>query len=242
MRGVIKLSKEKLYEGKAKIVYTTDNPDELLVYYKDDATAGNGAKKGTIMEKGILNNKISAFFFDMLAKNGIEHHYISMPSDREMLVKKLDIIPLEVVLRNVAAGSLAKRLGLKEGTKMASPVLEYYYKCDELNDPMINKFHIKAMNWATEAELAQIEKMGLKINDIMTKYLKTKNIDLIDFKLEFGRYHGKVILGDEISPDNCRFWDSDTHEKLDKDRFRRDLGHVEDAYKEILHRLTGKKA
>ncbi|WP_196594912.1 phosphoribosylaminoimidazolesuccinocarboxamide synthase [Pectinatus sottacetonis] len=236
------MSKEKLYEGKAKIVYTTDNPDELLVYYKDDATAGNGAKKGTIMEKGILNNKISAFFFDMLAKNGIEHHYISMPSDREMLVKKLDIIPLEVVLRNVAAGSLAKRLGLKEGTKMASPVLEYYYKCDELNDPMINKFHIKAMNWATEAELAQIEKMGLKINDIMTKYLKTKNIDLIDFKLEFGRYHGKVILGDEISPDNCRFWDSDTHEKLDKDRFRRDLGHVEDAYKEILHRLTGKKA
>ncbi len=236
------MSKEKLYEGKAKIMYTTDNPDELLVYYKDDATAGNGAKKGTIMEKGILNNKITAFFFDMLAKNGIEHHYISMPSDREMLVKKLDIIPLEVVLRNVAAGSLAKRLGLPEGTKLHTPVLELYYKCDELNDPMINKYHVQAMNWATEEELAQIEKMGLKINSIMTDYLKTKNIDLIDFKLEFGRYHGKVILGDEISPDNCRFWDSNTHEKLDKDRFRRDLGHVEDAYKEILHRLTGEQA
>lgn len=236
------MSKEKLYEGKAKIMYTTDNPDELLVYYKDDATAGNGAKKGTIMEKGILNNKITAFFFDMLAKNGIEHHYISMPSDREMLVKKLDIIPLEVVLRNVAAGSLAKRLGLPEGTKLSAPVLELYYKCDELNDPMINKYHVQAMNWATEEELAQIEKMGLKINSIMTDYLKTKNIDLIDFKLEFGRYHGKVILGDEISPDNCRFWDSTTHEKLDKDRFRRDLGHVEDAYKEILHRLTGEQA
>lgn len=236
------MSKEKLYEGKAKIMYTTDNPDELLVYYKDDATAGNGAKKGTIMEKGILNNKITAFFFDMLAKNGIEHHYISMPSDREMLVKKLDIIPLEVVLRNVAAGSLAKRLGLPEGTKLPTPVLELYYKCDELNDPMINKYHVQAMNWATEEELAQIEKMGLKINSIMTDYLKTKNIDLIDFKLEFGRYHGKVILGDEISPDNCRFWDSTTHEKLDKDRFRRDLGHVEDAYKEILHRLTGEQA
>ncbi|TCS79738.1 phosphoribosylaminoimidazolesuccinocarboxamide synthase [Pectinatus cerevisiiphilus] len=235
------MSKKKLYEGKAKTVYTTDNPDELLVYYKDDATAGNGAKKGTIVGKGVLNNKISAFFFDMLAKQGIEHHYINMPSDREMIVKKLDIIPLEVVLRNVAAGSLAKRLGLKEGTKMSTPILEYYYKCDELNDPMVNKFHIKAMNWATEDELAQIEKAGLKINSIMTDYLKTKNIDLIDFKLEFGRYHGKVLLGDEISPDNCRFWDSTTHEKLDKDRFRRDLGHVEDAYKEILHRLTGKQ-
>lgn len=231
---------EKLYEGKAKVMYTTDNPDELLVYYKDDATAGNGAKKGTIMGKGVLNNKISAFFFDMLAKHGIKHHYLKMPSEREMLVKKLDIIPLEVVVRNVAAGSLAKRLGLKEGTKMASPILEYYYKCDELNDPMVNKFHIRAMNWATDEELAQIEKTGLKINKIMTEYLKTKNIDLIDFKLEFGRYHGEVILGDEISPDNCRFWDSITHDKLDKDRFRRDMGHVEDAYKEILHRLTGK--
>ncbi len=234
------MEKKALYEGKAKIMYTTDKPDELLVYYKDDATAGNGAKKGTIMEKGIMNNKITAFFFDMLAKKGIKHHYISMPSDREMLVKKLDIIPLEVVLRNVAAGSLAKRLGVEEGTKMSVPIVELYYKSDELGDPMINHYHIKALKLATQDEINQIETLGLKINDILTKYLATKNIDLIDFKLEFGRdKNGEVILGDEISPDNCRFWDSMTHEKLDKDRFRRDLGNVEDAYKEILRRLTG---
>jgi len=233
------MEKKALYEGKAKLMYETENPDELLVYYKDDATAGNGAKKGTILEKGIMNNKISAFFFDLLAKNGIEHHYVNMPSDREMIVKKLDIIPLEVVIRNVAAGSLAKRLGLEEGTKMSQPIVELYYKCDELNDPMINHFHIKAMNFATQEEINEIEAAGLKVNEIMTKYLATKNIELIDFKLEFGKFKGKIILGDEISPDNCRFWDSETHEKLDKDRFRRDMGNVEDAYKEILHRLTG---
>ena len=233
------MEKKALYEGKAKLMYETENPDELLVYYKDDATAGNGAKKGTILEKGIMNNKISAFFFDLLAKNGIEHHYVSMPSDREMIVKKLDIIPLEVVVRNVAAGSLAKRLGLEEGTKMSQPIVELYYKCDELNDPMINHFHIKAMNFATQEEINEIEAAGLKVNEIMTKYLATKNIELIDFKLEFGKFKGKIILGDEISPDNCRFWDSETHEKLDKDTFRRDMGNVEDAYKEILHRLTG---
>lgn len=233
------MEKKPLYEGKAKLMYATDNPDELLVYYKDDATAGNGAKKGTILEKGIMNNKISAFFFDLLKKNGIEHHYVSMPSDREMIVKKLDIIPLEVVIRNVAAGSLAKRLGLAEGTKMPMPIVELYYKNDELNDPMINHFHIRALNLATEEEIVELENMGLKINEILTNYLATKNIELIDFKLEFGRYHGKIILGDEISPDNCRFWDSETQEKLDKDRFRRDLGKVEDAYKEVLHRLTG---
>ena len=233
------MEKKALYEGKAKLMYETENPDELLVYYKDDATAGNGAKKGTILEKGIMNNKISAFFFDLLAKNGIEHHYVSMPSDREMIVKKLDIIPLEVVVRNVAAGSLAKRLGLEEGTKMSQPIVELYYKCDELNDPMINHFHIKAMNFATQEEINEIEAAGLKVNEIMTKYLATKNIELIDFKLEFGKFKGKIILGDEISPDNCRFWDSETHEILDKDRFRRDMGNVEDAYKEILHRLTG---
>ena len=233
------MEKKALYEGKAKLMYETENPDELLVYYKDDATDGNGAKKGTILEKGIMNNKISAFFFDLLAKNGIEHHYVSMPSDREMIVKKLDIIPLEVVVRNVAAGSLAKRLGLEEGTKMSQPIVELYYKCDELNDPMINHFHIKAMNFATQEEINEIEAAGLKVNEIMTKYLATKNIELIDFKLEFGKFKGKIILGDEISPDNCRFWDSETHEKLDKDRFRRDMGNVEDAYKEILHRLTG---
>lgn len=233
------MEKKPLYEGKAKLMYATDNPDELLVYYKDDATAGNGAKKGTILEKGIMNNKISAFFFDLLKKNGVEHHYISMPSEREMIVKKLDIIPIEVVMRNIAAGSLATRLGLEEGTKMAMPIVELYYKNDELNDPMINHYHIKALGIATQEQIDEIEKLGLKVNAILTEYLATKNIELVDFKLEFGTFKGKIILGDEISPDNCRFWDSETHEKLDKDRFRRDLGNVEDAYKEVLHRLTG---
>lgn len=235
------MEKKALYEGKAKIIYATENPDELLVYYKDDATAGNGAKKGTIMGKGIMNNKISAFFFDLLKKNGIEHHYISMPSEREMIVKKLNIIPLEVVMRNVAAGSLAQRLGVEEGTKLSTPVVELYYKDDELGDPMINHYHIKALNLATQEQVNEIEALGLKINAILTDYLATKNIELIDFKLEFGTFNGKIILGDEISPDNCRFWDSVTHEKLDKDRFRRDLGNVEDAYKEVLHRLTGEE-
>ena len=236
------MEKKALYEGKAKIMYATENPDELLVYYKDDATAGNGAKKGTISDKGIMNNKMTAFFFDLLAKNGIEHHYISMPSDREMLVKKLDIVPLEVIIRNVAAGSLAQRLGLEEGVKMKMPVIEFCYKNDDLGDPMVNRYHILAMELATAAELDEIEKVSLKINDILVKFLKEKKVDLIDFKLEFGRdKNGKIILADEISPDNCRFWDSDTHEKLDKDRFRRDLGNVEDAYKEMLKRLTGEE-
>ena len=239
MEAYSKMEKKALYEGKAKLMYATENPDELLVYYKDDATAGNGAKKGTILEKGIMNNKISAFFFNLLTKEGIKNHYISMPSDREMLVKNLDIIPVEVVIRNVAAGSLATRLGLEEGTKMSQPIVELYYKSDELNDPMINHFHIKAMGIASQAEIDVIEAAGLKVNEILVKYLAAKKIELIDFKLEFGRHKGEVILGDEISPDNCRFWDSETHEKLDKDRFRRDLGNVEDAYKEILHRLTG---
>ena len=220
------MSKKVLYEGKAKIMYEMENPDELLVYYKDDATAGNGAKKGTIVDKGVMNNKITAFFFDLLKKNGIDHHCISMPSDREMIVKKLEIIPLEVVVRNIAAGSLAERLGLEEGTKMAIPIVELYYKSDELGDE----------------EIREIERQALKVNEIMRDYLKTKKITLVDFKLEFGRdKNGTIILADEISPDNCRFWDSDTNEKLDKDRFRRDLGNVEDAYKEILRRLTGEE-
>ena len=219
-------------------MYATENPDELLVYYKDDATAGNGAKKGTIVDKGIMNNKMTAFFFDLLAKHGIEHHYLSMPSEREMLVKKLEIIPLEVIIRNVAAGSLAQRLGLEEGVRMKRPVIEFCYKNDDLGDPMVNRYHILAMELATAEELDEIERLSLKINEILLKFLKEKKVDLIDFKLEFGRDKaGKVILADEISPDNCRFWDSDTHEKLDKDRFRRDLGKVEDAYKEMLHRL-----
>ena len=236
------MEKKALYEGKAKIMYATEQPDELLVYYKDDATAGNGAKKGTISDKGNMNNKMTAFFFDLLAKHGIEHHYISMPSEREMLVKKLEIIPLEVIIRNVAAGSLAQRLGLEEGVRMKMPVIEFCYKNDDLGDPMVNRYHILAMELATAEELDEIERVSLKINEILVKFLKEKKVDLIDFKLEFGRDKaGKVILADEISPDNCRFWDSDTHEKLDKDRFRRDLGNVEDAYKEMLKRLTGEE-
>ena len=231
---------KQIYEGKAKILYETSNPDEILVYYKDDATAGNGAKKGTIVDKGIMNNKMTAFFFDLLAKHGIKHHYISMPSDREMIVQKLQIVPLEVIVRNVAAGSLAKRLGLEEGVPMKRTVLEFCYKNDELGDPMLNRYHILAMDIATESELDEIARISFEVNDILTKFLKDRGVDLIDFKLEFGRNSkGEIILADEISPDNCRFWDSKTKEKLDKDRFRRDLGGVEDAYKEMLHRLTG---
>lgn len=233
--------KEALYEGKAKIIYATDKADELLVYYKDDATAGNGAKKGTIADKGIMNNKMTAFFFELLEKQGIKTHYVSMPSDREMLVKKLDMIPLEVVMRNVAAGSLAERLGLEEGTVLSTPIVELYYKSDKLGDPMLNHYHIQAVGLATPEEVAKVEELGLKVNTILKDFLKEKKVDLIDFKLEFGRYNGEVVLGDEISPDNCRFWDSDTHEKLDKDRFRRDLGNVEGAYKEMLRRLTGEE-
>jgi phosphoribosylaminoimidazole-succinocarboxamide synthase len=233
--------KEALYEGKAKIIYATDKADELLVYYKDDATAGNGAKKGTIADKGIMNNKMTAFFFELLEKQGIKTHYVSMPSEREMLVKKLDMIPLEVVMRNVAAGSLAERLGLEEGTVLSKPIVELYYKSDKLGDPMLNHYHIQAVGLATPEEVAKVEELGLKVNSILKDFLKEKKVDLFDFKLEFGRYNGEVILGDEISPDNCRFWDSDTHEKLDKDRFRRDLGNVEGAYKEMLRRLTGEE-
>ncbi|MBQ1918697.1 phosphoribosylaminoimidazolesuccinocarboxamide synthase [Schwartzia succinivorans] len=233
--------KEALYEGKAKIIYATDKADELLVYYKDDATAGNGAKKGTIADKGIMNNKMTAFFFELLEKQGIKTHYVSMPSEREMLVKKLDMIPLEVVMRNVAAGSLAERLGLEEGTVLSKPIVELYYKSDKLGDPMLNHYHIQAVGLATPEEVAKVEELGLKVNSILKDFLKEKKVDLIDFKLEFGRYNGEVVLGDEISPDNCRFWDSDTHEKLDKDRFRRDLGNVEGAYKEMLRRLTGEE-
>ncbi len=230
---------EMLYEGKAKKIFKTDKADEVLVYYKDDATALNGLKKGTILNKGILNNRITTFFFDLLGQEGIPHHLIKRVSDREMLVKKVEIILVEVVTRNVAAGSLAKRLGLPEGTPLATPVVEFYYKSDELGDPMINDFHIKAINLATEAEVAKLKEYALKINDILVKYLATKNIELIDFKLEFGRCNGEVILADEITPDTCRFWDATTHEKLDKDRFRRDMGNVEEAYREVLHRLTG---
>lgn len=228
-----------LYEGKAKQVFATENPDELLVYFKDDATAFNGEKKGTIVNKGVLNNKISTFFFEMLGQAGIPHHFIKQVSDREMLVKKLAILPIEVVVRNIAAGSLAKRIGWEEGRKMPSPVVELYYKDDALGDPMINDSHIAAMGIATPEQVQNLKDMAVKINELLTAYLKTKNIELIDFKLEFGTHKGQVLLGDEISPDTCRLWDTVTSQKLDKDRFRRDLGNVEEAYKEVLKRLTG---
>lgn len=233
---------EMIYEGKAKQVYRTDDPEALLVYFKDDATAFNGLKKGTIQDKGELNNKISAFFFRLLEKNGIETHFVDLGGEREMLVRPLEIIKVEVVVRNIAAGSLAKRIGLPEGTELPETVVEYYYKSDELGDPLINNTHIKVLGLATEEQMRGIKETALKVNSILKDFLKDKKIILVDYKLEFGTYRGKVLLGDEISPDTCRFWDSDTKEKLDKDRFRRDLGNVEDAYQEIYRRVTGLQA
>ena len=227
-----------LYEGKAKTVFETDHPDELLVYFKDDATAFNGEKHGTIEGKGIINNKLSQFFFKQLKARGVKNHFLEKVSEREMLVRKLDMIKLEVVVRNIVAGSLVKRLGLEEGTPLTVPVVEYYYKSDELNDPMLNRYHIMALDLAKIDELNQMEHVAFSVNTILRDLLRAKNVDLIDFKLEFGRFDGEVILADEISPDNCRFWDTVTHEKLDKDRFRQDLGGVKEAYKELLDRLT----
>jgi len=229
----------QLYEGKAKKVYLTDNDDVVLVSYKDDATAFNGIKKGTILGKGVVNNRCSNHLFKMLESKGIPTHYVEEINDRETFVKKVKIVPLEVIVRNSAAGSLSKRLGIPEGTKLAKTVLEFSYKNDDLGDPMINDYHVFAMELATEDELDTIKSYALKINEILTDYLKDINIELIDFKLEFGRYKGQIILADEISPDTCRFWDSKTGEKLDKDRFRRDMGGVEEAYQEVLARLMG---
>ena len=231
--------KELLYEGKAKKVYATDDSNIVLVSYKDDATAFNGLKRGTIEGKGIINNKVSNFLMKMLEERGIETHVIEQINDRETYVKKVAIVPIEVIVRNIAAGSLSKRLGLPEGTKLRSAVLEYCYKNDELGDPMINDYHALALNLATREELDTIAAMSFKINQILSEYLLPLNIELIDFKLEFGRYQGRIILADEISPDTCRFWDTATHAKLDKDRFRRDLGDVEEAYQEISKRLLG---
>ncbi|MDI3538723.1 MAG: phosphoribosylaminoimidazole-succinocarboxamide synthase [Bacillota bacterium] len=231
--------REQLYEGKAKIVYRTDDPERYIVYFKDDATAFNGLKKGTISGKGELNNRISAHFFALLEEHGIPTHFEKLLSPREMLVKKVTILPIEVVVRNIAAGSLAKRLGLAEGTPMRRPVLEFYLKSDELGDPMINEYHIYALNLASEEELRILADYAFKINAILSAYLAERKLELVDFKLEFGRTaEGEIILADEISPDTCRFWDAETKEKLDKDRFRRDLGSVEEAYQEIWRRLS----
>lgn len=230
---------EQIYEGKAKKVYKTDDPKVYRVYYKDDATAFNGLKKGQILDKGQYNNQISAIFFELLTKKGVPNHFISTDGERGMFVKSLEIILVEVVVRNIVAGSLSKRLGKPEGTKLPFPILEFYYKDDALGDPMINNYHIKAMELATDEEMKVIEEISLKVNQILLEHLTPLGIELVDFKLEFGRHEGKVLLGDEISPDTCRFWDTATQEKLDKDRFRRDLGKVEEAYQEVLRRLTG---
>lgn len=240
--GFIMKQLEQLYEGKAKKVFKTDDPDCYIVYYKDDATAFNGEKKGTIENKGVVNNRVSNHMFQILESKGIPTHYVEEISDRETIVKNVSIVPIEVIVRNIAAGSLSKRLGLPEGTKLKSTVLEYCYKDDDLGDPMINDYHVFAMGLATKEELDRIADISFKVNEIMSDYLKDLGIELIDFKLEFGRYKGEIILADEISPDTCRFWDSKTGEKLDKDRFRRDLGGVEDAYAEVLKRLLGETA
>ena len=229
----------QLYEGKAKKVFATTDPDVVLVSYKDDATAFNGLKKGQIAGKGVINNKCSNHMFKMLEKKGIKTHFIREVSDTDSYVKKVEIVPVEVIVRNIAAGSLSKRLGIPEGTALKSTVLEFSYKNDELGDPMINDYHVFAMDLCSEKELNAIKDTAFKVNDFLRDYLKDINIDLIDFKLEFGRFKGEIILADEISPDTCRFWDSTTKEKLDKDRFRRDMGGVEDAYKEVMSRLMG---
>ncbi|MDO5327895.1 MAG: phosphoribosylaminoimidazolesuccinocarboxamide synthase [Clostridia bacterium] len=230
----------QMYEGKAKKVFATKNPDYCIVSYKDDATAFNGLKKGTILGKGAINNRVTNHLMRLLEKNGVPTHLVEELNDRETLVKKVSIVPLEVIVRNIAAGSLSKRLGIPEGVKMKQTVLEYCYKDDDLGDPMVNDYHILAMEWATREELDLIAAYSFKVNEVLTEYLKEAGIELIDFKLEFGKTkEGQIVLADEISPDTCRFWDITTHEKLDKDRFRRDLGGVEDAYQEILRRLLG---
>ena len=231
---------EQVYEGKAKKVYKTDDPELFIVDYKDDATAFNGLKKGTIQDKGIINNRVTNYLMKLLSEKGIPTHFVEGISDRETVVKKVLIIPLEVIIRNRAAGSFSKRYGVPEGTELASTVLEYSYKDDALGDPMINDSHILALRLATKEELEKISSMALKVNEVLSDFFKGVGIELIDFKIEFGKTSGgEIILADEISPDTCRFWDIKTHEKLDKDRFRRDLGNVEGAYQEILKRLFG---
>ena len=229
----------QLYEGKAKKIYQTDVPDVYWVQYKDDATAFNGLKKGQIADKGYYNNQIAAIFFQLLSGAGIDNHFVELLGEREMAVKALKIIPVEVVVRNVVAGSLSKRLGLPEGEKAGEPVVELYYKNDDLGDPLINDEHALLLKIATREQLATMKELALAVNQVLQPYLADKGIILVDFKLEFGTYQNQVLLGDEISPDTCRFWDLTTGEKLDKDRFRRDLGNVEQAYAEILKRLQG---
>lgn len=229
-----------IYEGKAKKVYETDDKDVVLVDYKDDATAFNGLKKGTIAGKGVVNNKVTNFMMQLLEKEGVKTHFIEEISDRETLVKRVSIVPLEVIIRNISAGSFAKNYGVEEGIVFDEPTIEFSYKNDDLGDPLINAYHAVALKLATKEEIEQIKQMAFKVNEVMKKFFLTVGVELVDFKLEFGRTSdGTIVLADEISPDTCRFWDSKTHEKLDKDRFRRDLGNVEDAYNEMSKRILG---
>ena len=238
MENIVK--QKQLYEGKAKKVYATNDPELVIVDYKDDATAFNGEKKGTISGKGVVNNRMTNFMFKMLEKEGVPTHLVEEISDRETIVKKVSIVPLEVIVRNVAAGSFSKRMGVEEGKPLLCPILEFSYKNDDLGDPFINDYYALALGLATKEELDTISKYAFKVNEFMLNFFKGLNIDLIDFKIEFGKTSdGTIILADEISPDTCRFWDSTTHEKLDKDRFRRDMGGVEEAYQEIMKRLMG---
>ena len=230
---------EKLYEGKAKILYATEDPKLVIQYFKDDATAFNAQKRGTIVDKGVVNNQISAALFALLEREGVPTHFVKQLSDREMLVKRLSIIPLEVTMRNIVAGGMAKMLGLEEGIVLKQPMFEWHYKSDALNDPLINDDHIFALGAATAKELAHIRQQSSRVNEILKRYFAQRTIDLVDFKLEFGRHQGTILLGDEISPDTCRFWEQGTKRKLDKDRFRRDLGDVEAAYQEMLTRVIG---
>ena len=232
--------REQMYEGKAKKVFATDDANYCIVSYKDDATAFNGLKKGTISGKGVVNNKMSNYLMQLLEKEGVPTHYVEELNDRETVVKKVSIVPLEVIIRNVAAGSFSKRLGVEEGTALKTTILEFCYKNDDLGDPMVNDYHILAMGYATEEDLNTIKTLTFKINEFLKDFFKKINVDLIDFKIEFGKTaDGQIVLEDEISPDTCRFWDATTHEKLDKDRFRRDLGGVEDAYQEMMKRIFG---
>jgi phosphoribosylaminoimidazole-succinocarboxamide synthase len=228
---------KQVYEGKAKKVFETDDKNLYIQEFKDDATAFDATKRGTIKGKGIVNNRISAKLFLLLEKKGIKTHFVKLLSDRDMLVKRLEIIPVEVTIRNVVAGGMAKLLGLEEGMKLKEPVLEYHYKKDELHDPLFNEYHIKALGLATDEEMKAINVNSFKINGVLKDFFSRIGIDLIDFKLEFGRHRGEILLGDEISPDTCRFWDKDTQRKMDKDRFRRDLGDIEETYQEVLKRV-----
>ena len=229
---------EQLYEGKAKKVFKTDDENLYIVDYKDDATAFNGLKKGTIAGKGVVNNKMSNYLMQILEKKGVPTHFVKELSDRETAVKKVTIVPLEVIIRNRAAGSICKRLGLEEGMNFVCPSIEFSYKDDDLGDPLINGYHAVSCGFATQEDIDTIKKYAFKVNEVLKEYFLSIGVELIDFKLEFGKTSdGTIVLADEISPDTCRFWDSKTHEKLDKDRFRRDLGGVEDAYAEMMKRV-----